>query len=114
MKKFLAVIAAAFCILTVLNTAHTAGKDEAEKKEQVKICISMPVDIADALAEDFTKASGVETQVVPLPPGSAENRFNFLASSGSDVWLGGTAVPAAMCGSAERRRSFTLPLSAGF
>ena len=32
MKKFLAVIAAAFCILTVLNTAHTAGKDEAEKK----------------------------------------------------------------------------------
>ena len=91
MKKFLAVIAAAFCILTVLNTAHTAGKDEAEKKEQVKICISMPVDIADALAEDFTKASGVETQVVPLPPGSAENRFNFLASSGSDVWLGGTA-----------------------
>lgn len=78
MKKFLAVIAAAFCILTVLNTAQTAGKDEAEKKEQVKICISMPVDIADALAEDFTKASGVETQVVPLPPGSAENRFNFL------------------------------------
>ena len=46
MKKFLAVIAAAFCILTVLNTAHTAGKDEAEKKDQVKICISMPVDIA--------------------------------------------------------------------
>ena len=41
MKKFLAVIAAAFCILTVLNTAHTAGKDEAEKKEQVKICISI-------------------------------------------------------------------------
>lgn len=91
MKKFLAVIAAAFCILTVLNTAHTAGKDEVKQKEQVKICISMPVDIADALAEDFTKASGVETQVVPLPPGSAENRFNFLASSGSDVWLGGTA-----------------------
>ena len=47
----------------------------------MKICISMPVDIADALAEDFTKASGVETQVVPLPPGSAENRFNFLASA---------------------------------
>lgn len=102
MKKFLAVIAAAFCILTVLNTAHTAGKDEAKQKEQVKICISMPVDIAEALAEDFTKASGIETQVVPLPPGSAENRFNFLL------------LPAAMCGSAERRRSFTLPLSAGF
>ena len=46
MKKFLAVIAAAFCILTVLNTAHTACKDESEKKEQLKICISMPVDIA--------------------------------------------------------------------
>ena len=82
MKKFLAVIAAAFCILTVLNTAHTAGKDEAEKKEQVKICISMPVDIAEALAEDFTKASGIETQVVPLPPGSAENRFNFRNGGG--------------------------------
>lgn len=34
MKKILAVIAAAFCILTVLNTAHTAGKDEAEKRNR--------------------------------------------------------------------------------
>ena len=96
MKKFLAVIAVTFCILTVLNTAHTAGKDEAEKKEQVKICISMPVDIADALAEDFTKASGVETQVV------RKTVLIFLL------------LPAAMYGLAERRRSFTLPLSAGF
>ena len=97
MKKFLAVIAAAFCILTVLNTAHTAGKDEAEKKEQVKICISMPVDIADALAEDFTKARYCRCR--------REVRKTVL------IFL---LLPAAMCGSAERRRSFTLPLSAGF
>lgn len=90
MKKFLAVFAAAFCVLAVFGQAHTAGKEEAAKA-RVKICISMPLEVAGALAEDFTKASGIETEVAPLPPGSVQNRFNFLSASGSDVWLGGTA-----------------------
>ncbi len=91
MKKFLAVLGVVVCVLAGLGTAQTAAKDGEAPKEHVKICISMPVNIADALAEDFTAASGIEAEVVPLPPGSAEHRFNFLASSGSDVWLGGTA-----------------------
>lgn len=91
MKKFFAVFGVMICVLAALSTAHTAEKNEAVPKERVKICISMPQGIADALAEDFTAASGIEAEVVPLPPGSAENRYNFLSSSGSDVWLGGTA-----------------------
>ena len=90
MKKFLAVLAAALCVLTAFSPAQTAEQD-AKTKEHVKICFSMPVGLAEALAEDFTKASGIEAEVVPLPPGSAEHRFNFLTSSASDVWLGGTA-----------------------
>ncbi len=90
MKKFLAVLAAALCVLMAFSPAQTAEQD-AKTKEHVKICFSMPVGLAEALAEDFTKASGIEAEVVPLPPGSAEHRFNFLTSSASDVWLGGTA-----------------------
>ena len=90
MKKFLAVLAAALCVLTAFSPAQTAEQD-AKTQEHVKICFSMPVGLAEALAEDFTKASGIEAEVVPLPPGSAEHRFNFLTSSASDVWLGGTA-----------------------
>lgn len=91
MKKFLAMLGLVLCVLFALGAACTAAKDDAAPKEHVKICISMPVKIAEALASDFTAASGIETEVVALPPGSAENRFNFLANSGSDVWLGGTA-----------------------
>lgn len=91
MKKIAAVLAAALCVLALWNYQPAAAGKDAEKKEQVKICISMPPELAHALADDFTRATNIEAEVVPLPPGSVANRFKFLANSASDVWLGGTA-----------------------
>lgn len=90
MKKILALLCAALCMLAVWQKQPAAAENEVKNKEQVKICISMPPHLARALADDFTAASGIEAEVVPLPPGSVDNRFKFLANSGSDVWLGGT------------------------
>ncbi len=92
MKKFVAVFAVAvLCLFAVWQHIPASAENKNETKEHIKICISMQPALAQALAEDFTKASGIEAEVVPLPPGSVSNRFKFLSSSGSDVWLGGTA-----------------------
>lgn len=91
MKKIVAMLVAALSVLALWNYQPAAAGNETEKKEQVKICISMPPGLAQALADDFSEETGIEAEVVPLPPGSVDNRFKFLANSASDVWLGGTA-----------------------
>ncbi len=90
MKKLI-VLPVVLIILAALYLLPVRAQTEPARQEHVKICISMPSGLAQALAQDFKEVSGIEAELVPLPPGSAENRFNFLSASGSDVWLGGTA-----------------------
>ena len=69
MKKILALLCAALCVLAVWQKQPAAAENEVKNKEQVKICISMPPHLARALADDFTAASRIEAEVVPLPRG---------------------------------------------
>ena len=95
MKKFLAVLAAALCVLTAFSPAQTAEQDT-KTKEHVKICFSMPggngttsASMPLALVKSSASASASPTGI--LKHILTCSRFNFLTRSASDVWLGGTA-----------------------
>lgn len=114
MKKLWAALAGALCLFGAVGFAGGEGQQAAP--QQVKICISMPEAVAGALAVDFTEATGIAAEVVPLPPGSMEHRFAFLAKSGSDVWLGGTAEEFYLAGeqgllvSCQPRAAYAVPV----
>lgn len=82
-----------FHALLIMTVFFAAGcfKEKEQTVPELKLCSSMGEAITGILAEGYEKKTGTKVKISYLPPGSFDQRMNFLESNKFDCWLGGSA-----------------------